>query len=321
MNEKLNNSQEYPTVNRKYKDRLFRLVFSRKEDLLSLYNAINGTEYSNPEDLEVTTLENALYLSMKNDLGFLVSVVLNLYEHQSTFNPNMPTRALLYFARMYEDHIAKHEINIYSSTPKKLPFPQHIVFYNGTKDEPDRTVLKLSDLFETPPTEMTPCLECTSTMLNINYGHNRELMEKCQRLKEYAVFVDTVRRNLNSGLELKQAVSFAVDECTAQGILEDILTSQKAEVIQVVLETFDQEKYEKAMKQEGYEDGYNAGRNAGKIEGYNDGCEEGLRQLISTLTDIQQKYDIPQNEIISEIMAKYDLTEAEVLEKLQKYRT
>ena len=174
----------------------------------------------------------------------------------------MPTRALLYFARMYEDHIAKHEINIYSSTPKNLPFPQHIVFYNGTQDEPDRTVLNLSDLFETPPTEMTPCLECTSTMLNINYGHNRELMEKCQRLKEYAVFVDTVRRNLNSGLELKQAVSFAVDECTAQGILED-----------------------------------------------------------STLTDIQQKYDIPQNEIISEIMAKYDLTEAEVLEKLQKYRT
>ena len=223
MNEKSNNSQEYPTVNRKYKDRLFRLVFSKKEDLLSLYNAITV---------------------------------------QSTFNPNMPTRALLYFARMYEDHIAKHEINIYSSTPKKLPFPQHIVFYNGTKDEPDRTVLKLSDLFETPPTEMTPCLECTSTMLNINYGHNRELMEKCQRLKEYAVFVDTVRRNLNSGLELKQAVSFAVDECTAQGILED-----------------------------------------------------------STLTDIQQKYDIPQNEIISEIMAKYDLTEAEVLEKLQKYRT
>ena len=137
MKEK-SNSQEYPTVNRQYKDRLFRMVFSKKEDLLSLYNAINRTEYTNPDDLEVTTLENALYLSMKNDLGFLVSVVLNLYEHQSTLNPNMPTRALLYFARMYEDYITKHNINIYSSAPKKLPFPQHIVFYNGTKDEPDR---------------------------------------------------------------------------------------------------------------------------------------------------------------------------------------
>ena len=92
MNEKLNSSQEYPTVNRKYKDLLFRLVFSKKEDLLSLYNAVNGTSYTDPSDLEVTTLENALYLSMKNDLGFLVSVVLNLYEHQSTYNPNMTMR-------------------------------------------------------------------------------------------------------------------------------------------------------------------------------------------------------------------------------------
>ena len=110
---------------------------------------------------------------MKNDMAFLLNIVLNLYEHQSTFNPNMPTRALLYFAKMYEKFIAKHEINIYSSTPKKLPFPQHIVFYNGTRDEPDRQILKLSDLFEKPPSDLTPCLECTSLMLNINYGHNR----------------------------------------------------------------------------------------------------------------------------------------------------
>ena len=115
MNQKLNDSQEHPTVNRQYKDRLFRMVFSRKEDLLSLYNAINGTSYSNPDDLEVATLENALYLSMKNDMAFLLDVVLNLYEHQSTFNPNMPTRALLYFAKLYEKYITAHEINIYSS--------------------------------------------------------------------------------------------------------------------------------------------------------------------------------------------------------------
>ena len=242
MNEKLNSSQKYPTVNRKYKDWLFRLVFSKKEDLLSLYNAVNGTSYTDPSDLEVTTLENALYLSMKNDLGFLVSVVLNLYEHQSTYNPNMPMRALLYFPKMYEKYIAEHEINIYSSSPKKFPFPQHIVFYNGTKDEPDRTLLKLSDLFEKPPSEMEPCLECTSTMLNINYGHNRELMEKCKRLKDYAVFVDTVRRKLDSGDILEHAVSQAVDECISNNVLTDILTAQKAEVIQVVLETFDQEK-------------------------------------------------------------------------------
>ena len=135
MNQKSNNGQEYPTVNRQYKDRLFRMVFSRKEDLLSLYNAVNGTDYSDPDELEVTTLENALCLSMKNDMAFLLNIVLNLYEHQSTFNPNMPTRALLYFATMYEKFIAKHAINIYSNTPKKMPLPQTDLYSNANRDE------------------------------------------------------------------------------------------------------------------------------------------------------------------------------------------
>lgn len=255
MNQKLNNSQEHPTVNRQYKDRLFRMVFSRKEDLLSLYNAINGTSYS--------------------------------------------------------------------SAPKRLPFPQHIVFYNGTKDEPDRQILRLSDLFEKPSSDLTPCLECTSLMLNINYGHNQELMKKCRRLKEYSLFIDTVRRNLASGLPLERAVSRSVDECIQQDILRDILTAQKAEVIQVVLETFDQEKYEKAMKQEGYEDGYNAGKsdgyNSGRTDGYSAGREDGLRQLISTLMDIREKYGMSESEIITEISQKYNLTEAEAVQKINEF--
>ena len=78
-------TQEYPAANRNYKDRLFRFVFKNKKDLLDLYNAINGTDYDNPEELEVNTLENVLYLSMKNDLSFLIDAELNLYEHQSTY--------------------------------------------------------------------------------------------------------------------------------------------------------------------------------------------------------------------------------------------
>ena len=97
--------QEYPAANRNYKDRLFRFVFKNKKDLLDLYNAINGTNYDDPEELEVNTLENVLYLSMKNDLSFLIDAELNLYEHQSTYNPNMPMRGLLYFAGVYNRHI------------------------------------------------------------------------------------------------------------------------------------------------------------------------------------------------------------------------
>ncbi|WP_346708817.1 hypothetical protein [Massilistercora timonensis] len=126
-------TQEYPIANRNYKDRLFRFVFNNKKDLLDLYNAISGTDYNDPEELEVNTLENVLYLAMKNDLSFLIDAELNLYEHQSTYNPNMPMRGLLYFASVYNRHISSREINIYSSSPKEFPFPQHIVFYNGTK--------------------------------------------------------------------------------------------------------------------------------------------------------------------------------------------
>ena len=73
------------TVNRKHKDRLFQRVFADKKDLLDLYNAINGTDYTDPDELEITTLEDVIYMSMKNDMSFIVSSTLNLYEHQSTF--------------------------------------------------------------------------------------------------------------------------------------------------------------------------------------------------------------------------------------------
>ncbi|WP_143468833.1 hypothetical protein [Lachnoclostridium sp. An118] len=251
---------EYPTADREYKDRLFRLVFNNKEDLLSLYNAVAGAQYEDPDELEINTLGNVLYLSMKNDISFLVSGTLNLYEHQSTYNPNMPMRGVLYFARLYGKIIAKNNINIYSSSPRNFPFPQHIVFYNGTKEQPDRTVLRLSDLFERCGEGKTPALECITVMLNINYGHNRALMEKCRRLEEYAIFVDRVRRNLETAGPLEEVLMRTIDDCIRDGILRDILIQQKAEVVQMILETFDKESYEKAVKSEAYEDGYQAGK-------------------------------------------------------------
>ena len=59
-------------IKRNYKDTVFRMIFSDKKELLSLYNAINGTNHTNPDDLTVTTLDNAIYM---------------------TVNPNMPLRA------------------------------------------------------------------------------------------------------------------------------------------------------------------------------------------------------------------------------------
>ena len=260
---KKRNHQKHPVPNHKYKDRLFRLVFNNKKDLLDLYNALNNTCYENPNDLEVNTLEDAVYLSMKNDISFLIGGTLNLYEHQSTYNPNMPLRGLIYLARLYDGYVETENINLYSSALKKLPIPQYFVFYNGTKEQPDETILQLTDAFESVSDNRQPCLQCTAVMLNINYGHNLALMEKCQRLKEYSIFVDTVRIQCKKTSDPKHAVTKAVDICIEKEILRDVLVKHKAEVISMVLTSFNQKAYEEDLKnqyKEGVEEGFSLGR-------------------------------------------------------------
>ena len=308
----MNNEIEYqdtPTPNREYKDRLFRAVFKEKRYLLDLYNAVNNTNYQDPEALQVNTLENIIYLSMKNDISFLISGTMNLYEHQSSYNPNMPIRGLMYFGKLYDKYITQNNINIFSSSLKKLPVPQYFIFYNGTKDEPDQTPLRLSDAFFPASIEKPPCLECTATMLNINYGHNKALLEKCRRLEEYSLFVTTVRGHLKQGLELKTAVSTAVDECINRNILEDILTEQKSEVIQMVLETFNKEAYEKDIREEGREEGI--------LIGHTEERENSIRILLNTYLE----FHLSRENAKDKLMEKYALSGENAEEYLQKYWT
>ncbi len=236
-------------INRKYKDSLFRKIFTDKKDLLELYNALNHTEYSDERELTVTTLEDVVYLSMKNDVSFLLGGTMNLYEHQSTCNPNMPVRGLMYFSRLYQDYIDKEEINIFSTVLKRLPFPNFIVFYNGTKETPDEEILKLSDAFGQSEAGREPSLECRAVMLNINYGHNLELMKKCQRLEEYSVFVSEVRKAMETGRDMREAVDSAVDTCIENGILRDILIRERAEVINMIL-SCTKRQYERLARKE-----------------------------------------------------------------------
>ena len=123
--------KEQPTANRNYKDTVFRMLFSDRKNLLSLYNAISGAHYDNPEMLEIVTLENAIYMGMKNDLAFIIGTDLFLYEHQSTYSPNMPLRNLFYISSEYQK-LVDHK-SLYSSCLLKVPAPQFIVFYNGTE--------------------------------------------------------------------------------------------------------------------------------------------------------------------------------------------
>lgn len=235
QNEKLNKDIRHSHyINRKHKDSLFKIAFREKENLLELYNAINGSDYDNPEELTIYTMEDVVFMGIKNDISFLVGEMMNLYEHQSTENPNMPIRGLMYFAENYESYIAKNDVDIYSSTLQKLPFPQYYVLYNGVKDEEDRKVLELEDAF--PKLEgVEPCLNCRAILLNINYGHNREIMERSRTLRDYSVYVQRIRDNRDSGMELPEAVDKATEDCIRDGILKDILVKNSAEVKNMVL--------------------------------------------------------------------------------------
>lgn len=243
-----------PRANRKYKDTVFRMLFSDKENLLSLYNAINRSVYENPEDLEIVTLENAIYMGMKNDLAFIIDTNLFLYEHQSTYNPNMPLRDLLYISAEYQK-IVDHK-SLYSSVLQKIPAPYFIVFYNGTEKEEDRWENSLSEAYENLTGE--PKLELKVSTLNINEGYNKELMEQCQILREYAQYVGKVRK-YRKVMELDAAVEHAVDECIREEILKDFLQKNRVEVLKVSIFEYDQEEEEKKLRKAEFEAGYDTG--------------------------------------------------------------
>ena len=132
----------------------------------------------------------------------------------------MPLRGLFYFARLYHGYIAEHEENIFSKSLIKLPTPRFVVFYNGLEKDEDSIELKLSDAFEIDASEEA-CLECVATMININFGHNKELMKNCRDLYEYAYLVEEVRKGGMQGLSLSDSVDRAVDTCINKDILKD----------------------------------------------------------------------------------------------------
>ena len=266
--------------NRKYKDRLFQRVFRDKEYLLELYNAINGTNYDNPDDLEITTLEDVIFMSMKNDKSFIISSTMNLYEHQSTVNPNMPIRGLLYFAQLYDEYIKLHDLDVYGRKLVKLPTPQYIVFYNGKEEMPDDQTLLLTDAFEcdTEVENMEPALECRARVLNENDGHNAELMNKCKRLMHYAQFIARINQNIDAGMLLQHAIDEAISYSLENDILTDVLIRNRSEVRHMLLTEFNEKKFAKTMWEEGHESGYSSGYSEGRESGYSEGRESGYSE-------------------------------------------
>ena len=252
------NKTEVLTANRIYKSRIFAMLFSDRNELLKLYNAINGTSYDDPELLQINTLENAVYMSMQNDVSFIIEMRLHLYEHQSTYSPNLPVRYLLYVADVYSDYTK--DMNLYGSRPVKLPTPKFVIFYNGQAEQPDRKEVKLSELFTISESE--PSLELTAVMLNINKGHNRQLMETCRTLHDYAEYTSRVREYA-AEMSLDEAVERAITECISEGILADFLRKNRAEAKKVSIYEYDEERHMRQTREEGVEEGFASGLEQG----------------------------------------------------------
>ena len=290
-------------VRQNVKDRLFRFLFESDRDaLLELYNALNGTGYSDPSQMEIVTIGSAVYVVMENDLAYILAGTLNLYEHQSTYSLNMPARFLLYLAQEYQMVMERDERSIYGTGQISLPTPQCVVFYNGTKEMPEEQTLRLSDAFENKDARAD--VELTVRMLNINSGHNKQLMEKCRTLEEYSQFVAATRERMIEEEDIQDALNKAVDDCIERGILKEFLLKNRSEVLGMLLEEFDKDKYERTLRSEGREEGIKEGRE--------EGIKEGIQGTVDVLRDLKHG-DI---EIKSIIKNKYNLSDDEAEEYL-----
>lgn len=283
-NEKKATQETY--VKRNYKDTVFRMLFKEKENLLSLYNALNQTAYTDANGLAVATLENALYMNYKNDIAFVFDFELMLYEHQSTLNPNMPFRNLLYVTKILQG-LTKDE-NLYGPLLLKLPAPRFAVFYNGTDIQPERRTLRLSDAYW--KRQKQPELELIVTVYNINRGKNPELLGACRLLGEYAEYVELVRDYART-LPFPEAVERAVDECIKKGILAEFLSKNRAEAITMSIFEYDEEKHMKSVQEWGYQKGHADGEKTGLARGREEG-EQRLSKLLQALMNARRDAEV-----------------------------
>lgn len=240
-------------INNKHKDRLFSYLFGSEENkkwTLSLYNAVNHSSYSDPEAIRITTMSDVLYMGMKNDISFILENSVSLYEQQSTYNPNMALRGFMYAARFYDKYVHEHKLNIYGTELITLPVPRLVVFYNGI-DEIDDTVLELKDAFR-PSVESD--ISARVRMININYGKNKELLDACRPLSEYAWLIDRIRE-YKKDMRIEDAVDRALNEMPQEYEIRPFLMGNRAEVKQMCITEYNEAETMQMFKAEGRKEG------------------------------------------------------------------
>jgi predicted transposase YdaD len=190
-----------------------------------------------------------------------------LIEHQSTINPNMPLRMLMYIGRIYEKII--EDRNRYSETKLPLPQPEFIVLYNGEDPYPDVSTLRLSDAFENAAAlglikGGLPALELIVTVYNINQGRNEAIARNCERLAGYSFFVGKAREFKKSGKSDKEAMKMALSYCIDHDILAEILRAHGSEVINMLLGEWKIDEAKEVWQREAEQRGRKEGEKRGE---------------------------------------------------------
>ena len=274
-----------------YKDRLFNYLFGSEENrewTLSLYNAVNGSNYTDASLIQITTIKEVMYLGMHNDVSFLISDEMNLYEQQSTYNPNMPVRMLQYTGNLYEKYMMQNNRNKFGSKLIRLPVPKLVVFYNGRKDQPDELILKLSDSF---PEDSNPDIEVRVRMLNVNYGRNQELLGACKPLSEYAWLVNEIQ-NAKDREEIESVIDTAITKLPEDFVIKSFLEAHRAEVKGMLLTEYNEVATMEMFREEGREEGRAEGRKEGRAEGRAEGRDQRSQEIYERL----RAANMPENQ-------------------------
>ncbi len=258
-----------PIGNPEYKDRLFKFIFGKdteqsKRWRLQLYNALNGTDFKDPDELKINTIENVIYITMHNDISFLIDTEMNLFEEQSSYNPNMPLRGYMYFAILYQTYLSEHDMNLISCSRVMIPTPKFYVFYHGGPKQPERWKMKLSDSFLSK--DDSGDFQWIATIINLHPNHNGALNKSCIPLYHYVKFVSMITANIESGIEKKQAIEKAVDEAIKENLLEGFFKIHRAEVIGMCLTEIDEEEARRIWHKDGFAEGKAEGKNEGRSE-------------------------------------------------------
>ncbi len=262
-------------MSREYKSDTFSMLMEDKNNALEVYNALNGSHYTDPEEVEIVRLEKGVSLSIRNDASFIIDMNISFYEHQASYNPNMPLRSLIYYANSLDDWIKKHEKDLFGSKVIQLPMPHFVVFYNGVMKRPEYEEMKLSDSFCHATDK--PEIELICKVYNINPPHNQQLRERSSVLEGYSYFVELVRKN-QQRMKLEEAVDCAIEDCIQNKVLADFFAQRGEEIRKVTHLDFTFEQREKLIRKEALEEGLLLGKQEGLLLGQQQGIQQGQQQ-------------------------------------------